>query len=139
MHGVNPDVILGKAPVSRRKSTLTEHLPQQPPVSPPPVGQDQQNWAEPQPNPSTLPSLVPAGSTSVSPPAVSSVDYNSQPIYAEPEQIVAMNEHEHAPESEGFDTTHHLAMLPSNEGLAEPMNDMDISLQNPGQFGLVST
>jgi hypothetical protein len=132
--GVNPDVILGKAPGSRRRTTtLTEHLPQQPPVSPPAVEQDQQNWAESQPNPSVPPSPAPAGVSSVSPPSVSSVDYNSQPVYAEPEQTVTMmdeDKHEYAPRPEFLDATYHLAMLPST---------LDISPQDPGQFGLVST
>jgi hypothetical protein len=127
-------VILGKAPGSRRRTTtLTEHLPQQPPVSPPAVEQDQQNWAESQPNPSVPPSPAPAGVSSVSPPSVSSVDYNSQPVYAEPEQTVTMmdeDKHEYAPRPEFLDATYHLAMLSST---------LDISTQDPGQFGLVST
>jgi hypothetical protein len=77
------------------------------------------------------------------PPSVSSVDYNSQHVYAEPEQTVTMDEddHEDAPRSEFLDSTYHLAMLPSTEERADPMNNLDISPpgQDPGQFGLVST
>jgi hypothetical protein len=125
-------VILGKAPGSRRRATiLTEHLPQQAPVSPPAVEQDQQNRAESQPNPSAL--LSPAGDTSVSPRAVSSTDHNRQPVYAE--QTVTMDEHEYAHGPELLDATYILAMLLSAEARAEPMSDLNISLQG-GQFGL---
>ncbi|KAF8496789.1 hypothetical protein F5888DRAFT_365132 [Russula emetica] len=134
--GVNPDSILGKPAGSRRRATIrTEHLPQQPSVSPPAVEQDQQNLAESQPNPSAPPSLAGARDTSVPPPAVSSVDYNSQPVYAE--QIVTMDEHEYAHGSEVLDSTYPVAaaMLLSTEERAEPMN---ISVQD-GQFGLVQS
>ena len=129
--GVDPDLILGKAPGPRRGATIrAEHVPQQPPVSPPAVEQDQQNWAESQPYSSTPPPPAGARVTSVSPHAVSVVDYNLQLICAE--QTVMMDEHEHASGSA-------LAMLPSTEERAEPMNNLDNSVQDPGQFGLVST
>jgi hypothetical protein len=95
--GVDPDIILGKAPGPRRGASIrTEHVPQQPTVSPPAVEQDQQNWAESQPYSSAPPS---AGTrvTSVSPHPVSTVDYNLQPVYAE--QTVMIDEHEFAHES----------------------------------------
>ena len=70
-------MILGKAPKSRRKAAIhAEHLPQQPPVSPPVV--NQQHWVEPQPDSSSPPSP-----TETSSPAVSSVEYNSQLVTAE--------------------------------------------------------
>ena len=129
--GVNPDMILGKAPGSRCRATIiTEHLPQQPPVLPPTVEQDQQNWAESQPNPSTQPSPAGARITSISPPAVSSVDNNSQPAV----HALTIDEHEYAHGSEFLDTTYHLALLTIEER-AEPMNDSDVSLQK-GQSGL---
>jgi hypothetical protein len=44
--GVDPDMILGKAPGPRRRATIrTGHVSQQPPVLPPAIEQDQQNWA----------------------------------------------------------------------------------------------
>ena len=87
-------MILGKAPGPRRRATIrTEHVPQQPPVLPPAVERDQQNWAESQPYPLAPPSPAGARVTSVLPHAVSPVDYNSQPVHAE--QIVMMDgEHE---------------------------------------------
>jgi hypothetical protein len=125
--GVNPDMILGKAPGSRCRATiLAEHLQQQAPVSPPAVEQDQQNRTESQPNPSAQPSPASARVTSISPLAVSSVDNNSQPVYA-----VTMDEHEYAHGSEFLDAIYHLALLPTEE----PMNDFSVSHQN-GQFGL---
>jgi hypothetical protein len=58
-------MILGKAPRARRKAViLAGHLPQQPPVSPPVV--NQQNWAESQPNSSAPPSPTGARDISVS-------------------------------------------------------------------------
>jgi hypothetical protein len=89
---VDPDVILGKAPGSRRRaSILTEYFPQQPPLSPPAVEQDQQNWAESQPNPSAPPSPAPAGVTSVSPPAVSYVTYPLAMLQSIEEHAEPMN------------------------------------------------
>lgn len=132
--GVNPDMILGKAPGSRCRATIiTEHLPQQPPVLPPTVEQVQQNRVESQPSPSTQP--LPAGArvTSISPPAVSSVssvDHNSQPAV----HAFTIDEHEYAHGSEFLDTTYRLALLTTEER-AEPMNDSDVSLQN-GRSGL---
>jgi hypothetical protein len=132
--GVDPDSILGKAPGSRCKAIIrTEHSPQPPPLSPPAVEQNQQIWAESQPNPSPLPSPTGAGVTGVSPPAVPSVNYNWQPVYAG--QTVTMDEHEHAHRSELNDATYLLAMPPSTEERAE-LNDSVISLPD-GQFGLV--
>jgi hypothetical protein len=91
---VNRDRILGKPPRPRCGTTIrTEHLPQQPPISPPAVEQDQQNGAESQPHPPAPPSAG-ASVTSVSPPAVSPVDYNSQPVYAE--QTITVDEREYA-------------------------------------------
>jgi hypothetical protein len=125
-------MILGKAPGSRRRATiLTELLPQQPPVSSLTVEQDQQNWAGSQRNPSAPLSPAPAGDASVSPPAVSSVGYNSQPVYAE--QTVTMDEHAHG--SEFVDASYPLGMLLSTEERVKPVNDLDISLQD-GQFRL---
>lgn len=129
---VNPDLILGKASGSRRRATITtEHSPQQPPVLPPAVEQDQQNWAKSRPNPSAPPSPAGARATSVPPPAVSFVDHNWQPVYAG--QTVTMNEHEYTPGSEALDAAYRLAMPLSTEERAE-LND--ISLQD-GQSGLV--
>jgi hypothetical protein len=91
--GVDPDMILGKAPGPRRRATIrTENVPQQPPGLPPAVERDQQNWAESQPY--SLAPPFPAGArvTSVFPHAVSPVGYNSRPVYAE--QTVTMDEHE---------------------------------------------
>jgi hypothetical protein len=75
---VNPDLILGKAPGSRGRATIREFelIPQQPPVSPPAV-EDQQNWAVSRMYSPAPPSLAGARVTSVSQPAVSSGDYNS--------------------------------------------------------------
>ena len=99
--GVNPNIILGKAQVSRRRATiLTEYVSQQLPVS-----------------------RVISGSSS----AVSSMGYNSQPVYAE--QTVTMGKHEYG--------TYPPVMLPPTEECVKPMNDSDLdtSLQD-GQFGL---
>jgi hypothetical protein len=102
-------MILGKAPGSRRRATiLTEHLLQQALVSPRAVEQGQRNWAESQPNPSAPPSPAGARVTSDSPSAVSSVDYNSQPVCAE--RPVTMGEHEYAHGSELLDATYPLGL-----------------------------
>ena len=119
--GVDPDKILGEAPGRRRRRRkaliLTERLPPQPPVLPPAVEQGQHKWAEFQPNPPgrTAPSPAGARVTSVSPPAVSSMDYNSQPVYVE---RTVMKEHEYV---------HTHAMLLSTEERTEPMNNWDTS------------
>jgi hypothetical protein len=131
--GVDPDMILGKAPASRRRATnLTVHLPQQPPVAPPAVEQDQKNWTESQPYPSAPPSPAGARDTTVFPPAVSHVGCNSQAVYAE--QTITMDENEYGHGSKFPDAICPLAMLPSTEERAKPMNDLDIS--RDGQFGL---
>lgn len=134
--GVDPDLIIGKAPRSRRRVTIaTEHLPQQPPVSPPAIEQDQQNWAESQSNPLAPPSPAGARCTSVLPPTVSSVGYNSQHVYAEPEQTVTMDKHEYAHGTKFPGDPYPLAMLPSSEECAELMNDLGMPAQG-GQFWL---
>ena len=130
---VNPDVILGKAPGSRRRATiLTEHIPQQQqqqPISPPTIGQDQHNWAESQPNPSAPPFSTGARDTSVSSPAVPFMDCNSQPVYAE--QTVTMGEHEYTHRLEVHEPVGHLPVLLSTEERVE-QNDV----VQAGQFGL---
>ena len=84
----------------RRATILIEYVPQQLPVS-----------------------RVISGSLS----AVSSMDYNSQPVYAE--QTVTMGKHKYG--------TYPPVMLPPTEERVKPMNDSDLdtSLQD-GQFGL---
>jgi len=86
-------MILGKAPPRRRAYIPTEHVPQQPPVLPPAVERDQQNWAESEPNPLAPPSPTGARVTSISPHAVSLVGYNSQSVCTE--QTVIMDGHEY--------------------------------------------
>jgi hypothetical protein len=104
--GVNPDMTPGKAPGSRCSATvLTKRLRQQSPVSPPAVGQGQQNWAGIQPYSSALPSPSRARDTGAFPRAVSSVDYNLQRVYAE--QTVTMGEREYTHGSEVLDATYH--------------------------------
>ena len=123
--GVDPNLILGKAPDSRGRAIIsTEYVPQQPPGSPPAVQieQGQQNRDKSEPYPSTPPSPTGARVTSVSPPAVSSVNYHSQHVYAEPR--VTMDEYKYVPSH---------AVLLSTEERVEPLNDWETLLDD--QFG----
>ena len=123
-------MILGKAPGSRCRATIiTEHLPQQLPVLPPTVEQDQQNWAESQPNPSAPPFPIEARDTSVSPPAVPFMDCKMQPVYAE--QTATMDEHEYTHGSEVLTPILNLPVLLSAEERVEQNDEVQ-----DGQFGL---
>lgn len=132
---IDPDMILGKAPPPRRKSTIRkELLPQRQMISPPAVEQPEGQFCSVGSQPNASAWAPPAGTiiTSVFPPAVSSVDYDLQHVYAE--QTATMGEREYAHGSEFLNATDLLAMLQSTEERAEPMNNLDTHLQD-GQFG----